>query len=192
MPKLVLSACVCLVLSLSACSFSFGNSEEVDKANKLVNEGNVIQTEAEKLFSESTGKYDAIVKEAQSAENTFEELANKEEPLKALLGPLETAANKFREAAQKSDDASKLNVEDWFKQYLSLRGELLRKEAESVDVFSRMVKITYDPSIETEEDFAAKLKEQQTALENLGKQKVDLKAKVDKLTADHKDDFKQQ
>ncbi|MBK6315720.1 MAG: hypothetical protein IPF53_15865 [Blastocatellia bacterium] len=47
-----------------------------------------------------------------------------------------------------------------------------------------MVKITYDPSIETEEDFAAKLKEQQTALENLGKQKVDLKAKVDKLTAD--------
>ena len=96
MPKLVLSACVCLVLSLSACSFSFGNSEEVDKANKLVNEGNVIQTEAEKLFSESTGKYDAIVKEAQSAENTFEELANKEEPLKALLGPLETAANKFR------------------------------------------------------------------------------------------------
>ncbi|MBK6427597.1 MAG: hypothetical protein IPF82_15760 [Blastocatellia bacterium] len=61
-----------------------------------------------------------------------------------------------------------------------------------MDVFSRMVKITYDPSIETEEDFAAKLKEQQTALENLGKQKVDPRPKVDKLTADHKDDFKQQ
>ncbi len=190
MRKLVLFASVCLFLSLSACSFSFGNSEEVDKANNLVNEANAIQTEAEKLVSESSGKYDAIVKEAQSAENTFEELANQEAPLKALLGPLETAETKFKEAAQKSEDASKLKVEDWFKQYLALRGELLRKEAESVGVFSRMVRITYDQSIETEEDFAAKLKEQQTALDNIRKQKEELKAKVDKITADHKDDFK--
>ncbi|MBK6426806.1 MAG: hypothetical protein IPF82_11610 [Blastocatellia bacterium] len=192
MPKLVLSACGPIPRSVPvSLQFLVRKQRKVDKANKLVNEGNVIQTEAEKLFSESTGKYDAIVKEAQSAENTFEELANKEEPLKALLS-LETAAEQVSRSRASQKTRNQAESGRLVQAVPVLRGELLRKETSPWTSFQNGQDHLLDRTSKTEEDFAAKLKEQQTALENLGKQKVDLKAKVDKLTADHKDDFKQQ
>lgn len=178
---------VLLVLTFSsACNFSIGGFPDTDKANKLVDEGNVLQTDGLKLKDAAWAKYQDLLKDNPS----FEEMADLDVPMKAIEKDLETAKGKLSDAASKSEEAGKLNVADWFKQYLATRGELLRKEAEVAGIGAQLVKISYDPAVATEEDFQAQTKKLNDKIAQLRKEQDELKAKVDKLSEDHKDDFK--
>ncbi|HQR40349.1 MAG TPA: hypothetical protein PLF26_18345 [Blastocatellia bacterium] len=187
MNRHVLIAFVSLVLGLSsACNFSIGGFPDTDKANKLVDESNALQTEGMKLKDDAVAKYKDLLKDNP----TFEEMADLADPMKEVEKQLETSKSKLGEAASKSDEASKLNIADWFKQYLAARGEHLRKESEVAGLAAQLVKISYDPAVATEEDFQAQSKQLNDKLAQLRKEQDELKAKVDKISEEHKDDFK--
>jgi peptidoglycan hydrolase CwlO-like protein len=189
MPARALLVMLSLAVSLStACSFSIGY--EFDKASPIVDQANALNTDAAALVTDATNKYGAIYDEAQKSDDPFEELAKQDVPLKKLEPQLESAKSKLRDASQKLDEAAKLNLPDWYRQYLSTLSDLNRAGSETVDLLIQVVKNTYDPDIKTPEDLDAKQKELQDKIAAVNKRRDELRATKSKIEAEHKDQFK--
>jgi hypothetical protein len=183
MLKNVLIMTIGLALALAAAC---GLGGDRDKANKMVDEANASIEEGKKLFDDATTKF----KDAFTGTSDFEERASLEAPMKDAAAKFESAAGKMREAAQKMDDAAKLDLEDWYKQYLSTFALRARKEAEIAGAFATMAKDSFDASIDSEDTRATKMSASNDTITKLDKEREELQAKMEKIAAEHKDDFK--
>jgi hypothetical protein len=171
----------CTVLALMAlltfalaCHFG----DETDKANKLIEEGNAAITEGDKIFNDANSKFTGLDPSQANAKATAQE----------VIDGFDKAAGKARDAAQKFEEASKLKVDDKFKEYLSLKSKEFAKKAEQIDAAKGLPKALIDSSDEAA--YTAQVTQINDRIEKLDKEWKDLAAQAEKIRQDNKDKFK--
>lgn len=174
-----LMALFVLVAAVLACSSS---SNETDKANKLVNEGNAAVQQAKKFIT------DAEDKKNQMMHTDVRRLALARVSAAEAIAAYDKAAEKCKEAAQKYDEASRLKINDKFKEYLILKTKEYNKRAEVVET----AKGTPQALIEStnRSSFAIRATANNEKVDRLGKEADELGSQADKLQKDNPNIFK--
>jgi hypothetical protein len=167
---------------LSAC-----NMYETDKANKLVDEANVAITDANDKIEKGNGKLVELEKAVPDIEGE-EDLEKARGIAKEAVPMLEKARDQYKAASGKFEDASKLKLQDKFKEYLDLKAKEMKKRSDIADQMlgEPQALIKSDSKQEYQklvDELVAKLKVLRTEAE-------DLAVKAEKITADNKEIFK--
>lgn len=115
-----------LIAAGLACG-SGTTTSETDKANKLVDEGNAAVQDAKKFVS------DAEAKKAQMMQTDVRRLAEARVTAAESIAVYDRAAEKCKAAAQKYDEASRLQINDKFKEYLILKVKEYNKRGEMIE-----------------------------------------------------------
>ena len=160
-----------LVAAVLACGGSIGN--ETDKANKLVTEGNAAVQEATKFVTE------AEEKKEQMLQTEISEIEEARTLAKEAIAAYGKAADKCKEAAKKYDEASKLRINDKFKEYLRLKVKEYNKRAEVVETAKGTPQALIDS--ENQKSFITRAKANNEKVDALGKEAEDLASQSDKL-----------
>jgi hypothetical protein len=179
---LVLTLMIVMAGLLSACTVY-----ETDKANKLVDEANVSIKDA----NDKIGKGNEKLVEMETAVpkiESEEDLEKTRAVAKDAIPLLEKARDQYKAASGKFEDASKLKLQDKFKEYLDLKSKEMKKRSDIADVMlgEPQAFIKSDSKEEYQKvvvDLVAKVKGLRTDAD-------DLAAKADKITADNKEIFK--
>ena len=170
-----------LALLLAACLAAGCNQTE--QANKLVDEMNALTTRGEEVAKQ------AIARSQEMQEKDFEEEREEVRRLARESADLfRQARDQFREAADKAEQAGKLKVDDWYKNYLSLKAQEIRKRAEVFDLSSREGDIAAGDA--TLEEINEKITELEVRAEKLNEEGAALTAEVRRVEAEHKEDFR--
>ena len=173
------------VFILSA--FAAACQGELKKANENVQEGNAAVTEAEKL----AGQADAKINQFESALATFPEGRDQlKAPSQEAIDLLDKAAGKLREAEKKFADASKLDVEAAYKEYLSVKSQEYAKHAEHLEVLKDIPKAFTDPSVTDGVALRGKFVTIKERVEKLEKEWNDLASRAEKIYQANRDKFK--
>ena len=172
-----------LILTLG---FTLACGGDKSKANKAIGESNALGTEYIKITQDSETKM------AQLSAGTLdvEGRQKNESTMKEILNSYTTAKAKAGEAAQKMEDASKFDLEDWHKEYLSTQGQMYRKASEQMDPAMEGLRAYMDYSLD-EEAFTQKFTGLQAQVAEKQKEIEALTAKSSKIQEAHKDQFKQ-
>jgi len=174
-------AFVLLIAAIWACGSSTAPSE-TDQANKLVDEGNAAVTDAKKFVSDAEGKKDQMMK------TDIRRLAEARVRAAEAIAAYDKASEKCKEAAQKYDQASRLQISDKFKQYLILKVKEYNKRAEMVEA----AKGTPQALIEStnRSSFVIRANSNNSKVDQLYKEAEDIGAQAEKLQKDNPDIFK--
>ena len=173
-------ALLMLVAVALACSGSIGN--DTAKANKLVDEGNAAVEEGKKYVADAEEKKDKMLHTKVS------ELAEARTLAKEAVAAYDKAEDKCKEAAKKYDDASKLKINDKFKEYLGLKVKEYNKRAEVMETAKATPQALLDS--ENQKSFIARAKVNNDKIDALAKEAEELAAQSDKLQKDNPDIFK--
>jgi hypothetical protein len=155
---------------------------ETDKANKLVDEGNAAVQQAKAFIT------DAEAKKNKMMQTDVRRLAEARVTAAEAIAAYDKAAEKCKEAAQKYDEASRLKVNDKFKEYLILKVKEYNKRGEMIDT----AKGTPQALIEStnKSSFVIRANSNNAKVDQLRKEADDLGAQADKLQKDNPDIFK--
>ena len=164
-------------------------SDDTEKANKLVDEGNTLVQDGNKLGEEAAAKNKEIF---DNIEDFPDNRADLKKPANELLDIIDKGSDKFREAAKKFDEASKLKVDDKFKEYLSLKSQEFNKHADHIESIKGIPQAVLDESVKDLRALNTRLTSVNQRIEKVGKEWKDLEAKANKVREDNKDKFKQQ
>ena len=173
-------ALMLLLAAVLACSGSLGN--ETEKANKLVTEGNAAVEEAKKFVTEAEGK------KTQMLRTKISEIAEARTLAKEAITAYDKAEDKCKEAAQKYDEASKLRINDKFKEYLTLKVKEYNKRAEVVETAKATPQALIDS--ENQKSFITRANANNEKVDALGKEAEALASQSEKLQKDNPDIFK--
>jgi hypothetical protein len=171
-------ALLLLVAAVLACS----TSDETDKANKLVGEGNAAVQEAKKYVTEAEEKKQKML------ETDVAQLDQARATAKDAIEAYDKAREKCKEASNKYEEASKLKVKDKFKEYLVLKAKEWDKRAEIVETAKGTPQALIDS--ESRASFIGMAKANNERVDRLSKEADDLSAQADKLQKDNPDSFK--
>jgi hypothetical protein len=160
-----------LVAAMVACSGSIGNQTE--KANKLVTEGNAAVQEGTKFLTEAEEKKEQMLQAEISEIEEARALA------KEAIAAYDKAAEKCKEAAKKYEEASKLRINDKFKEYLTLKVKEYNKRAEVVETAKGTPQALIDS--ENQKSFITRAEANNEKVDALGKEAEDLASQSDKL-----------
>jgi hypothetical protein len=171
-----------LALLLSLCGLAAACGDQTDQANKLVAEMNNLVVRGEGLARQGTAKQEELeAKDIEKERDAVKAGAREEATL------FKQAADSFREAAAKADEAAKLRLADWYRNYLSLKAQQHRKTAERLDAtFERAEMLTTDQSLE---ELDAKLSQSTDRIGKLSKEEEELVKQVKRVEEEHKADF---
>lgn len=156
------------------CSSLGGDTE---KANKLVEEGNVLVQDGNKLSEEAAAKSKEIF---DNIGDFPDNRAGLKRPANELIDIIDQGSSKFREAAKKFDEASKLKVDEKFKEYLSLKSQEFNKHADHIESTKGSPQAVLDESIKDLRALNAKLTSVNERIYKVGKEWKDLEAKAKK------------
>lgn len=173
-----LMATVLLVGVVLACS----GGDETDKANKLVDEGNTAINEGKKYLSDAEEKKDKMLRTDVSQLAEARTLANES------IRIYQQAEDKCKDAVTKFEEASKLKINDKFKDYLSLKVKEYNKRAELVDTLKSIPQALIDS--QTKSAFTSRGNAATEKAERLNKEAQDLSDQADKVQKDNPDAFK--
>jgi len=173
-------ALMLLLAAVLACSGSIGN--ETEKANKLVTEGNAAVEDAKKFVTEAEGKKTRMLR------TKISEIAEARTLAKEAITAYDKAEDKCKEAAKKYDEASKLRINDKFKEYLTLKVKEYNKRAEVVETAKATPQALIDS--ENQKSFIARANANNEKVDALGKEAEALASQSDKLQKDNPDIFK--
>lgn len=179
---ILLTMIVVLAGVLSACTMY-----ETEKANKLVDEANVSITDANDKINkgnEKVGDMEAAVSKIEGPED-LEKARGVAKDAAALL---EKARDQFKAASGKFDEASKLKLQDKFKEYLDTKSKEMKKRSDLADALlspgQTLVKS------DSKEEYEKAVNDASAKLKTIKAEADDLAAKADKITAENKDIFK--
>src|SRR5437870_766999 len=122
------AALFALVLTLACGAVS--SRMETSRANKLVDEANAANAEAAKSMDEVNKRFSQLF----NGEVDLDDRKKYEPTAKDALDSLEKAHAKLIEGIQKLDSASKMGVEDWYKEYLSTMSQSYRNTDQQCNV----------------------------------------------------------
>lgn len=169
-----------LVAAILACSSS---GDETEKANKLVDEGNIAVQEAKKFVTEAEEKKQKML-------NTpVAQLAGARATAQEAIASYDKAKQKCKDASKKYEEASKLKIKDKFKEYLAVKVKEYDKRAELVETAKGTPQALIDSK--TRSAFIGMAKANNERVDRLSKEADDLAAQADKLQKDNPDMFKQ-
>jgi hypothetical protein len=186
-PRIKRYTVLTLTTTLLAFALACNLGDETDKANKLIDEGNQMVTDGNKLVQDATAKNNQLYDNLNDANFADEQARLKTTAQEAVEG-FDKSAAKYRDAAQKFEDASKLKVNDKFKEYLSLKAQEFRKNAEGAEVGKSLSKAFIDSS--DGPTLLKKINELKPRVETLSKEATDFQEKAEKIRTDNKDKFK--
>jgi len=172
-------ALILLIAVVLACS-SGGN--ETEKANKLVDEGNSAVQDAKKSLTEAEQLKQKMLTTDVS------HLDDARSTARDAIAAYEKAEAKCKEAAAKYDEASRLKLNDKFKEYLSLKVKEYNKRAELVQTAKGVPQALIDS--ESRQGWIAKANSVNQKVDQLSKEADDLGAQAEKLQKDNPDIFK--
>jgi hypothetical protein len=175
-----LVAATLLLSVILACSI--GGGDETAKANKLVTEGNADIREARKVLADAEDKKSAMLR------TNVSRLAEARALAKDAIRLYDESQAKAKEGAAKYEEASKLKINDKFREYLTLKTKEYDKRIELVEA----LKLTPQSLIDgdSQASFAIKTKAANQKVEVLKKEADDLSAEAEKLYKDNPDSFK--
>ncbi len=168
-----------LIAAVLACS-SGGN--ETEKANKLVDEGNAAVQDAKKSITEAESLKQKMLKTDVS------ELADARATAKEAIAAYEKAETKCKEAASKYDEASRMKLNDKFKEYLALKVKEYNKRGEMVAMAKGVPQALIDS--ESREGWIKKANDVNEKVDKLRQEADDFATQADKIQKDNPDIFK--
>src|SRR5438045_8262226 len=162
-----------------ACN-SGGN--DTKKANKLVYDGNSAVQDAKKSISEAEDLKQKMLKTDVS------ELAQARSTAKDAIAAYEKAETKCKDAAAKYDEASRMKLNDKFKEYLALKVKEYNKRAEMVTTAKGVPQALIES--ESREGWVNKANDVNAKVDKLRGEADDIGAQADKIQKDNPDIFK--
>lgn len=171
-------ALILLIAVVLACS----SGNETEKANKLVDEGNSAVQEAKKDIAEAEQLKQKMLGMDVSHLDDARAVA------KDAIAAYEKAEAKCKEAAAKYDEASRLKLNDKFKEYLTLKVKEYNKRAELVQTARGVPQALIDS--ESRQGWISKANSVNEKVTQLGKEADDIAGQADKIQKDNPDIFK--
>lgn len=166
----------------TACNFY-----ETGKANKLVDAANAAINDANSSMQKGNSQLIEIEQAIPKIESDSEVEVQRAKA-KEVISQLEKARDKYKEAGGNFEDASKLKVQDKFKDYLDAKGKEMKKRGDLVAALLEEPQAFLDSS--NREAYEKKVPAIVTKVKDLKKEADDLAAKADKIRDDNKDIFK--
>jgi hypothetical protein len=182
-PRITSGALALFLLIAAGLACGSGTTtSETDKANKLVNEGNAAVQDAKKFVA------DAEAKKTQMMQTDVRRLAEARVTAAESIAAYDRAAEKCKAAAQKYDEASRLSINDKFKEYLILKVKEYNKRGEMIET----AKGTPQALIEStnRSSFIIRANSNNSKVDQLYKESEDIGAQADKLQKDNPNIFK--
>ncbi|HYG79518.1 MAG TPA: hypothetical protein VD861_03980 [Pyrinomonadaceae bacterium] len=173
------------VLVLAAFAASCAGDQQ--KANKLVEEGNAAVTEAEKLAAEGDTKINQFIPRMADFPEGRDQMKTTSQE---VLGLLDKGTAKLREAQKKFDEASKLNVEAAYKEYLTVKSQEYGKHAEHLEVLKDIPDAFMDPAVTDGDALRERIVTIKERVDKLQKEWNDLASRADKIYQENRDKFK--
>ena len=162
-----------------ACS-----GEETEKANGLVDEANKFIVEGNKNVTDAETKgtkFDKMVSEAEGTkaeQDEITEFGNKE-----LIPLYDKMKDNFQKAGEKFEAASKLKLNDKYKEYLETKAAEFKKRAEYSESLKAIPKTLANSK--TKEDYAASVKKDVENSQKILKEAQELADKASKIQKDN-------
>lgn len=177
-------ACFSFVLAL-LCFLAPGcerPGDQTEEANRLVEEMNALNAKGEIIAKQAASKEEEIgEKDVQKEGDAVHSLAQEQ------VGLYKQAAESYREAAARAEQASRLRINDWFKNYLTLKAQTFRKLAEAMDAGREGAELWVN---ERDLDVISEKRDQLgERAETLSKEAQDLSGQARKIEDEHKADF---
>ena len=173
-----------LALTLVGCM-------ETGKANELIDVGNKSVDEANKASTEAANKFGELF-----ATENISEFPENRDSLKSKVaettGLFDKSITSLKTAADKFEEASKLKLDDKFKEYLTTMAQTYRKKAEVNESAKKQALLLSDTSIDGPEALASKMQSLSEQTSKLKKEASDLDAKAQKIQTDNPSIFKKQ
>ena len=180
--KLLFAFVISLLLVAPGCKyFSKTTTDQLKEANKLQDEADQLAAKVEEAYAQVTQKEDALKTEKRA--KTRQQLNDEETAI------YDQAIASAKTAAEKYTEASKLKIDDAYKQFLELRAELMRKEGARLSALKELPTARKDTSLrgKTLRDKQADIKIRADKLKN---EVEETRAKADKLQKENGDKFK--
>jgi hypothetical protein len=171
------------LVAAAACKFY-----ETDKANKLVDAANVSIKDANDKSQSGNSKLDQLDDAVPKIEDE-DGLTKWRAEAKAIIADLEKARDGYTDAGNKFLEASKLKLQDKFKDYLDAKGQEMKKRGEMSSTLIGVPQALVDSN--NREEYQQKSREALTKFQNLKKEADDLEAKANKIMEENKAIFKQ-
>ncbi|MBA2733743.1 MAG: hypothetical protein H0U54_12725 [Acidobacteria bacterium] len=175
-----------LALLITACFLV--SCGEMNRAKRLVEDGNNAVKESEKYAVEADAKLKELDRRREEFPSNREQLGVVSQEAIELL---DQAAGKLREAASNYEAAGQAKIDDKLKEYLSLKSQEFSKHVEHLEVAREIPKSVMDSSVT---DFSL-LNERRVdineRIEKLQKEWVDLAARAKKIQEENKEKFEQ-
>jgi hypothetical protein len=180
--KLLFAFALATFLVTPGCKyFSKAADDQTKEANKLQEEADQLAAKVDEAYNQTTQKEEAF--KAEKKAKTRQQLNDEEAAI------FDQAVADAKSAAEKYEQASKLKVDEKYKQFLDLRAQLLRKEGAHLAALKELPSARKDASLKgkTLRDKQADIK---TRSEKLKKEVDDLKTQADKMQKENGDKFK--
>jgi hypothetical protein len=177
-------AVLMMIFAGLACS-----TDETDKANVLVDDANKLIAEANKNVQDAETKGNEFDKKVGEIESNDDHKKVAEFGEKELIPLYDTMKNNFQKAGDKFDEASKLKVNDKYKEYLSAKAVEFKKRAEYAEQLKTIPK-TLSGS-KNEKEYQEKVAKEVEKAKKLLDESKELAAKADKIQKDNPNIIKQ-
>jgi hypothetical protein len=184
MTRTLLAALVVLLLMAApGCKyFSKAAEDQTKEANKLQEEADQLAAKVDGAYNQATQKEDAI--KAEKKAKTRQQLNDEETAI------FDQAIADAKSAADKYDQATKLKVDEKYKQYLDLRAQLMRKEGAHLAALKELPTARKDTTVKGQKTLRDKQADIKTRSDKLKKEVDDLKVQADKMQKENGDKFK--
>ena len=180
-PSNSIVALLLLLAVVLACSKSVTVGNDTAQANKLVNDGNAAVQEAQKYLTEAEQKK----QEMFSARLGLTEARS---IAKEAISAYDMAKEKCKEASKKYEEASKLNINEKFKEYLGLKVKEYDKRVELLETAKGTPQALIDAR--SRSSYIGMATANNERVDRLGREANDLAAQAEKLQKENPDIFK--
>ena len=179
------------VLATAFCFAFFGACKmyEIDKANKLVDEANKSINEANDGINSSSTKLVEMEKAIQQIEEE-KDLEAQRGVAKGIITTLEKTRDQYKNAGDKFEAASKLNLPEKFKEYLEYKAKEMKKRGDVADAMIGEPQALLNS--DQKSDYEQKVEAVVAKFKSLKSEADDLESKADKIYEENKSLFKGQ
>ena len=168
---------MCLLLLAGVAGFMFGSHPVSNtlKADQRVEQSNAKAAEAKRLFDEAQAKFDTLYTEKKQQGPGSTQVAPPA-ATREVVDLYASAATRYRQAAEKLEQAGALRVDPTYQEYLSLGAQQLRKTAQLLDAGGTLAGLLLETS-------NRELESSPGLVERMGQDIESLVAEVKELTA---------
>lgn len=175
------------VLALAMGLAAGCNFYETDKANKLVDAANVSIKDANDKAQNCPTRVEQLDDAVDKIEDE-EGLAKLRDQAKALVADLQKGQDGYTDAGNKFLEASKLKLQDKYKEYLDAKGQEMKKRGEMCTTLTGVPQALIDSN--TKEQYQQKAREAVVKYQSLQKEADDLEAKATKIFKENESIFR--